>query len=321
MKRFLIFGTVCLFAGIGAMGWLKKKNAKEADSSATVQVLEDYEPLYVETKEPVVASTRVDLTPQSDDIESVDQIYRLFTVSSSRYPFVETITYTPRVDWLKGRAAWISDYASYFHTSKHFIARSLNGKPDYYAQKVKSGDRFNVFKPDCELTFHLVVDLSRCKMWFYAVDLDANKRYLMKTYVVGVGSLEPTSPSGTLTPTGKYLLGDKISVHKPGTMGLFKDEESELIQVFGTRWIPFGAEIENCSHPYKGYGIHGTPWLLDEKSGELIEDRTMVGNYNGDGCIHLLKEDIEELYAIVVTKPTIVEIVKDYRDANVPGED
>ncbi|GAB5410964.1 MAG: hypothetical protein ChlgKO_00780 [Chlamydiales bacterium] len=318
MGRFLIFGTVCLFIGIAVVGWVKKSQNVETVAAAPVEQM--VEPVYSVRAEPIVSVSNADFTPIKDDTENVDEIYRLFTVSSSRYPFVETIAYTPRVNWLKGRAAWLGDYASYFNTSKHFIARSLNGKPDYFTQKVTSGDRFNVFKPETDLSFHLVVDLSRCKMWFYAVDLTENKHHLIKTYHVGVGRLEPTSPSGTLTPTGKYLLGDKIATYKPGTTGIFRDEESELIQIFGTRWIPFGAEIEDCSHPYKGYGIHGAPWSLDEKNQQLIEDRTTIGQYESDGCIRLTKEDVEELYAIVVTKPTVVEIVKDYREANVPGE-
>lgn len=319
MGRFIIFGTVCLFIGIAAMGWLKK-NRGEAEVVAVAPMEQVVEPICEAPSEPIVSTSRVDFTPVHDETENVDQIYRLFTISSSRFPFVETIAYKPRVDWLKGRAAWLGDYASYFNTSKHFIARSLNGKPDYLTQKVTSGDRFNIFKPETELSFHLVVDLSRCKMWFYGVDLTENKHYLIKTYQVGVGRLEATSPSGTLTPTGKYLLGDKIATYKPGTTGIYRDEEAELIQVFGTRWIPFGAEIEDCSHPYKGYGIHGAPWTLNEKDQELVEDLTVLGQYKSDGCIKLAREDMEELYAVVVTKPTVVEIVKDYRDANVPGE-
>ena len=318
MGRFLIFGTVCLFIGIAVVGWVKKSQNGEVVAVAPVQQV--VEPAYVMPLEPVVSATKADFTPIKDETENVDEIYRLFTVSSSRYPFVETIAYTPRVNWLKGRAAWLGDYASYFKTSKHFIARSLNGKPDYFTQKVTSGDRFNVFKPEVDLSFHLVVDLSRCKMWFYAVDLTANKHYLIKTYHVGVGRLDATSPSGTLTPTGKYLLGDKIATYKPGTTGIFRDEESELIQIFGTRWIPFGAEIEDCSHPYKGYGIHGAPWILDEKNQQLIEDRTTLGQYESDGCVRLAKEDVEEIYAIVVTKPTVIEIVKDYKNVIIPGE-
>ncbi len=315
--RFILIGTVCLFVGIGVMGWMKK--SQNETPTAMLEVAAVAEPLPVAG--PATLPSKVELTPLAQDAtQHKDEVYRFFTVSSSRFPFVETITYSPRVSWLKGRPAWLGDYASFFKTSKHFIARSLNGKPDYFTQKVTNGDKFNVFKNDHELSFHLVVDLSRCKMWFYAVDLTENKHHLVKTYQVGLGCLEKISPSGSLTPIGKYLLGDKIATYKPGIKDLFRDEESEMIQVFGTRWIPFGEELENCSHPSKGYGIHGAPWTLDEKGEVLIEDRAMVGRYESDGCIRLLKEDIEELYAIIVTKPTVVEIVKDYQEADIPGE-
>ena len=34
----------------------------------------------------------------------------------------------------------------------------------------------------------------------------------------------------------------------------------------------------------------------------------------------MTQEDIEEIYAIVVTKPTYVHVVKDFHEANLPGE-
>jgi hypothetical protein len=35
--------------------------------------------------------------------------------------------------------------------------------------------------------------------------------------------------------------------------------------------------------------------------------------------VRLATEDVEEIFAIVITKPTTVELVKDYRDAVIPG--
>ena len=78
-----------------------------------------------------------------DDFPNIDRIFQLYSTGPSRLPIVETITYSSSVPWLKGRPAWIADYATYFNTSRHFIARSLNGRADYFSQKVSEGSKFN----------------------------------------------------------------------------------------------------------------------------------------------------------------------------------
>ena len=267
-----------------------------------------------------VAESSPTAQPLDDEkIANVDRIGQLFALDSSKLGIVETLSYSSRVPWLKDRPAWIADYAAHYATSRHFIARSLNRKPDYFTQKVAFGDRFNVFKRDKNIQFHLLIDLSRCRMWFYYYDVDANERVLLKTYRVGLGRGEPKTASGYLTPLGKYELGSKIAIYKPGTMGIFQDRKTEMIRVFGTRWIPFDQEIEGCTESSKGLGLHGAPWIPDPSSGQLIEDQSKIGKYESDGCVRLASEDIEEIFAIVVTKPTFIELVKNYHDAKLPG--
>ena len=62
-----------------------------------------------------------------------------------------------------------------------------------------------------------------------------------------------------LTPVGMYELGSRVAVFRPRMMGMYKGKKIELMQVFGCHWIPFEKEIEGCSEPAKGFGIHGTP--------------------------------------------------------------
>ncbi len=90
-----------------------------------------------------------------------------------------------------------------------------------------------------------------------------------------------------------------------------------MIRVFGTRWIPFEKEIEGCSEPAKGFGLHGLPWTSDPTSGALVESK--MSRYDSDGCIRLAQEDIEEIFSIVITKPTTVELVRDFHEAKLPG--
>lgn len=203
----------------------------------------------------------------------------------------------------------------HYQTSRHFIARSLNGKPDYLTQEVKEGDRFNVLRKDKSFQFYLVVDTSRCKLWFYYIDLDNHDKVLLKTYQVGLGRLDSSKASGLLTPLGKYTLGNRIATYKSKVMGTYQGKKTEMVTVFGTRWIPFEKEIGQCTAPAKGFGIHGTPWKA-QANGELADSMNGIGKYDSDGCIRLTTPDIEELFAVIVTKPTTIEIVRDFSEAH-----
>lgn len=276
----------------------------------------------VETKpapepQPVLTSTP---PRESAPLPEANRIQEFFNKGEPKFPFVETIVYKSRVPWQKGRPAWLSDYASYYSTSRHFIARSLNGKADYFKQDVADGDRFNVFKKDGNIEFYLLIDASRCKLWFYAIDRDRNQTTLVKTYKVGLGRLDASKPSGMLTPLGKYSLGNKIAIYKPKMTGVHNGQKVEMIRVFGTRWIPFEKELSSTTAPAKGFGFHGVPWV-QKNHGELAEDKSSVGKYESDGCIRLATDDMEEIFAIIITKPSTVELVKDFHDAKIPGVD
>lgn len=332
--RFFLIASVAIFTAIGMAAWLKKKPAPLRETSQqvveipialpapkpVVKPAPVVKPVIVKPVEAPPAPKSTSLLPKIEDaLPEVDRIAGLFALDSSKLPIVETVSYTSRVPWLKGRPAWIADYASYFGTSRHFIARSLNRKADYFTQKISPGDRFNVFRKDKNIAFHLLIDLSRCRMWFYYIDRDANERVLLKTYRVGVGRQESSRTSGYLTPAGKYSLGEKVAIYKPGTMGFFLDQKTEMVRIFGTRWIPFDKEVEGCTESSKGYGLHGAPWINDSSNGQLVEDTSKLGKYDSDGCIRLTAADIEELFAIVLTKPTVVELVKDFHEAKLPG--
>lgn len=251
------------------------------------------------------------------ELPEANRIEQLFTTKGQKLPVVETVTYKSHVAWQKGRPAWLSDYARHYNTSRHFIARSLNGKANYLKQDLANGDRFNVFKQDKNLDFYLVVDLSRCKLWLYYHDLGSNERVLLRSYRVGVGRVDGSKASGLLTPLGKYQLGNKVAIYKPSVMGRYNGEQTEMIRIFGSRWIPFEKELSNCTAPAKGFGIHGTPWK--QENGKWSQDLTCLGKYQSDGCIRLACEDIEEIFAIIITKPAYVVLVKDFFDAQLPG--
>jgi hypothetical protein len=305
--KIIFRGSLVLFAIIGIFAAFKKLSHGSVSSVVKAEVKTPA--LEVKTsKLPDISSEPFHV---GGDFPDIDRVYQLFTTGPSKLPIVETISYTSSVSWLKGRPAWIGDYASYYGTSKHFIARSLNGKPDYENQKVSPDCKFNVFRKDRNFQFYLLVDVSLCKMGFYYIDLDTQERVLLKTYKVGLGKL---TAAGSSTPLGKYTLGSKVAVYKPGVMGLYRDKQIEMMRVFGTRWIPLeqGSEV-------KGYGIHGTPWEVDSKLNQLIDNRSGIGKYESQGSIYLGTDDMEELFAIVISKPALIEVVRHFKDAKLPG--
>ncbi|HSX03697.1 MAG TPA: L,D-transpeptidase [Rhabdochlamydiaceae bacterium] len=339
--KIIIISAVFIFGLVGALGlWKKISSSKKVEvaqgnkTESKPQVTPAQEAKVEKRPHVIVSPEQAQKNEQEkqekrqlgpnvpimikDDFPNIDRIFQLFTNGPMKLPIVETVTYSTNVSWLKGRPAWIADYANHYNTSRHFIARSLNGKPDYFTQKVSAGSRFNVFRKDKNINFYLLVDISRCKMGFYYVDLETNERVLLKTYCVGLGRIDEQATSGIATPLGKFSLGNKIGIYKPGIMGYFQDQKMEMIQIFGTRWLPFDQEMEGATAPSRGYGINGAPWT-EQKSGELVERRDLVGKYESDGCIRLFQEDIEELFSIVITKPTYVVIVKDYKEAKLPG--
>lgn len=299
--KYFIFATLLLFSVIGLVGWMKNRPAPSI-------IEEPVQEIALGTSQAPLPIP--DMHSGEEEFTEVDRIDQLFALDSSELPIVETVSFTSRVPWLKDRPAWIADYASHYQTSRHFIARSLNQKIDYFNQKVHPGDRFNVFRKDKDIKFHLVVDLSKCRMWFYY--LDGQEKVLLKTYKVGLGKRDNLYASGSLTPLGKYELGDKIAIYKPGVTGYFQDEKVEMIRVFGTRWLPFGKEVEGCTESAKGLGLQGVPWV-EGPDGQLVEGQSTIGKYDSDGCIRLAAPDLEELFSIVITKPTTVEIVKEYK--------
>jgi hypothetical protein len=252
-------------------------------------------------------------------LPEADFISRFFIRDTKQFPIVETIVYKSHVPWLQGRLAWLGDYASHFKTSRHFIARSLHGKKDYFKQDIAENERINVLRPDINLSFYLVVDVLRCKMWFYYLLPDAKEKVLVKSYDVGLGRLDTNVSSGFLTPLGKYTLGERTGIYRPKAKGTFNGRDLEMITVFGSRWIPFDAELEDCTAPSRGLGIHGCPWSVDPATGIYVEDASGIGQHTSDGCIRLRTDDMEELFAIIISRPTTVELVRDFHDAKVPG--
>lgn len=320
----LILGSVFVF-----YNWPKKQPALTHEISTEIAAMPEAPVQNIPVEEelcesPILEHQEVILCSKSNDADlpkDVDRMAQLFQPYPPLLPIVETVSYASKVSWLTGRASYLGDYASYYQTSKHFISRSLKGPGHYLSETVSHGDRFNVFRKDKEIQFHLVLDLSRLKLWVYCYDEREDQRILLKTYPVCAGKLDPKKSSLCLTPTGLFTLGGDIAVYKPGIMGLWRQEKKELISIFGVRWIPLQKEIANCTGSCKGLGFHGVPWKQNPQTGEYIENRECIGHYESGGCIRLLTEDIEELFAVVVSKPTYVHIVSDFQDATLPGKE
>ena len=162
-----------------------------------------------------------------------------------------------------------------------------------------------------------MVNLEDSILSLYAYDVEKNERMLLKNYPVSCGKRDDTLVSGYLTPTGIFSLGERIAVYKEGQIRDVNGNKTEMITVFGTRWIPFDQEVAFCTGKAKGLGIHGVPW--EHCGDELIEKRSCLQEYDSEGCIRLITEDMEELFALVVSRPGFVHIVKNFDDVQLPG--
>lgn len=327
LPKLLLVTALGLSVALGVLIWNKKSRKEQVIAQVAVQAITEpvevpLEP--VEVRAPLQPPPAPPLleepfhpAPEAIAIETSlpmeDHTDELFKRNNNKFKFIETVTYKSHVNWLKGRPAWLSDYASHFETSRHFIARSLNGRPDYLKQEISEGDKFNVYRKDVDLKFHIVVDASLCKMWLYALDETHKEKILLKTYPVCMGRPDSSKPSGMLTPLGVYSLGERIAIYKPKVMGYHNSRKVEMVRIFGSRWIPFEKEIAKTTAPAKGFGLHGVPWT--EQGKELKQDKSSLGKYESDGCIRLSTEDMEEIFAIIITKPAVVEIVKHFHDS------
>ncbi len=130
--------------------------------------------------------------------------------------------------------------------------------------------------------FRIVVERSACRL--FLLDKDG----LFKRYFVGLGM------PGHETVIGKYTIGNKQkdpTWFKPGGGPVAAgDPMNEL----GTRWMPL---VPSDAGLPTDLGIHGT-----------IAPET-IGQYKSHGCPRMLKEDVEELYDLVV-RSTPVDIVE-----------
>ncbi len=257
---------------------------------------------------------------EHDDIQ--DSIKVLFE-KPSRCPIVETVRYTSRVSWKPKKSAWLVDYAHHYKTPLEFIYRSLNGpiltangQVAGYSEKpvtVSEGTEFNVFRKDINFHFYIVVSFASSKLRLYYILPEEKKAVFLKSYPICLGRKDGGKASGSLTPFGLYQLGLKVASFQPNMMGPYKGKQVEMIQVFGTRWMPFEREVDQkaCTEPAKGFGIHGTP-MRRMPDGKIVEDASSIGKFESDGCIRLSKKDIEELYSFVSTRRAYVEIVPDF---------
>jgi len=132
--------------------------------------------------------------------------------------------------------------------------------------------------------FRIVVERSACRIFLL------DKQGLFKSYRTGLGM------PGYETVLGRYTIGNKQkdpTWFRPGGSPVPPgDPENEL----GTRWMPLVPIEEGLP---SDLGIHGT--IVPET----------IGQYKSHGCPRMYKEDVEELYDLVV-RSTPVEVVEEY---------
>lgn len=317
LTLFAVLIAVILYLNWPAQPSYETIQVEHIEPQAAVMILPPHSEPIQEMNNPPILSQSTDSQLPCD----VDRVKELFQPYNTTLPFIQTVAFVSRVDWVCGRPAYLGDYAAYYQTSKHFIARSLRGMGNYLSDVVSKAEKFNVYRKDYPIEFHLVLDLSRLKLWLYCHDCKEDAKILLKTYPVCAGKLDMSRRSGCLTPIGTFLIGSEFAVYQEGVKGIFKNEPCEMVSVYGKRWIPIGREIAGCSSSGKGLGLHGVPWKRLADTSAAQEQRSCIGHYETEGSIRLLTEDIEEIYAIIASKPAYLHSVKDFIDAKLPGKD
>lgn len=168
----------------------------------------------------------------------------------------------------------LTDIGIKLNTTQGMLMRA-NGIED--PAKLWPGQRLKYTPKD----FQIVIERATCRV--FLLDKDG----IFKRYYVGLGK------KGHETTPGMYKIGDKQKDpvwHKRGEEPIPPgDPRNEL----GTRWMPLVPVEEGLP---LDLGIHGT-----------VKPET-VGTYASMGCARLIREDVEELYDLVV-RSTPVRIV------------
>jgi len=317
LSRLFLIISVSLFVGIGFLSYLKKRvPVQEQTTNVT-----EYENIELSQLAPLspppsvipipTQEAEVEKSVVIEHDEAPEGLAALFEKPSSS-PLVQTIRYKSRVPWKPRRSAWLVDYARHYKTPVDFICKSLDRGVN--PTSLSEGVQFNVFRLDFDFRFHLLVSLNSCRMRLYYVIPHEKKVVFLKSYPVCLGKKASSSVSGSLTPLGVFQLGSRVAVFKPNMMGMHKNKRVELVQVFGTHWIPFEREIAGCSEPARGFGIHGTPMLRNARGG-LEEQLSSIGEFSSDGCIRLAGKDMQELFSVISTRKTYIEIVPSFQQS------
>jgi lipoprotein-anchoring transpeptidase ErfK/SrfK len=161
------------------------------------------------------------------------------------------------------------------NTTQGLLLRANNLKE---GEALRPGQKLKYTPKD----FRIIIERSTCRLFL------VDKSGIFKRYRVGLGM------PGFETTLGRYVIGNKQkdpTWFKPGSKPIPPgDPTNEL----GTRWMPLVPIEEGLP---TDLGIHGT-----------IAPET-IGQYKSHGCPRMLKEDVEELYDLVV-RATPVDIVE-----------
>lgn len=176
----------------------------------------------------------------------------------------------------------------------------LNGGIEEVNYEVKSGDSIWKIARDHQITSELILQVNnisdasklrigqtlRIPKTDFSLECNVaqnelilkNRGEFVKSYVVRTGRVAGTTPAGTY----KILNKKENPTWRPGDGRVYHpgDPNNEL----GTRWMAFEGDI---------LGIHGT-----------LHNETL-GAYASNGCIGMSREDVEELFNLVLVGTTL----------------
>ncbi|MBI3999446.1 MAG: L,D-transpeptidase family protein [Candidatus Omnitrophica bacterium] len=151
---------------------------------------------------------------------------------------------------------------------KHTTTIELIKKSNHLSSDtIQSGMKLKISKA----VYSITIDKSENKLILYS------DKELLKTYRVATGR------EGHRTPIGSFTVVNKLTNptwYKAGAVVPPGSPDN----ILGTRWLGFSLE---------SYGIHGT--TLPET----------IGTDASEGCVRMLNQDVEELYAVIPIDTTV----------------
>jgi LysM repeat protein len=203
----------------------------------------------------------------------------------------ETLVFSPRIEpndpfsqvHVVQAGQMLANIARQYDVPWRFLAR-INRISD--PRLLRQGARLKVIKGP----FHVVVDKDDFRLDVYLRGQDGDM--YIKSFPVGLGEYNSTPVGQFVVRRHSKLVNPEWTNPRTGERYLADNPENPI----GEYWVGLRG-VDANTEVLSGYGLHGT-----------IEPQS-IGRESSMGCVRLLPQHIEELYAMLIEEDSTVRIV------------